>query len=102
MNGLQFKYATTEEILSSLQNFTSLGILEQGVLVGIILFIILSIFYVIPFFLVGESYIFSERERKKKKSMLKQIMTQKEIEDEVEREIQEEEQKRQNQSSEQK
>jgi predicted membrane protein len=53
--------------------------------------IIIAIFFVIPFLFATKSYIFSEREKKKRKSMLTQIMTQKEIEDEVEREIREEE-----------
>lgn len=55
--------------------------------------IIFSVLYIIPFFFVSKAYIFSEREKRKKRSMLKQIMTQKEIEDAVEKEIQEEEQK---------
>lgn len=92
---LQFKYGTVESILSSLHPFLSLGGIGEGVLIALILIIVLSILFFIPFFLAGESYIFVEREKKKKKSMLKQIMTQKEIEDEVEREIQLEEQKRQ-------
>jgi hypothetical protein len=53
----------------------------------------LTILYAIPFFIAGKSYIFSERERLKKKSMLQQIMLQKQIEEEVEREIKEEESK---------
>ncbi len=71
--------------------FTKMDIIGQILFIAIIISFILFIFYIIPFFFAWKSYIFSEREKRRKRSMLNQIMTQKEIEDEVEREIREEE-----------
>ena len=91
MNPTQFTYTKSEEILSVFSPFIELSLFWQILFIALILILIIFVFYAIPFFISGKSYIFSERERLKKKSMLKQIMLQREIEEEVEREIKEEE-----------
>jgi Na+/melibiose symporter-like transporter len=91
----QFTYSSMSEILSSLTPFVSMGIVGKGVFTFLLLMIVLSVLYIVPFLFAGKSYIFAEREKKKRKSMLNQIMTQKEIEDQVEREIREEETRKQ-------
>lgn len=94
MQGFEYKYKSSEEIVEQMPHLGDFGPVEFGILGGVSFTVISLIFLIIPQ-LFKMKYSFVEvREKRKKKQMLHQIMIQKEIETQIEDEIKHDEETR--------
>lgn len=86
-------YYTPKQILENINLISSFGAIEFTVLFSSILIFSLLIFYILPSLGVFVKYIKKEKEKRKKKILLKKIILQKEIEDSIMKEVEIEDKK---------
>lgn len=93
MNELQYTYLDSSQVLSYIMGIKDFSMWEFLILGWAILGVLVLVFYIIPIYyiLVDDRKI--GKEKKKRKTLLEQIMLQKEIEEEIENEIKEQEEK---------
>ncbi len=82
-----YKYLTFSEIVNSITLITQYSYTQYAIFVFVILFVMSSIFFIIPSFNIYSAYRKKEKEKEKKKEFIKQIAMQKDINDEIEKEL---------------
>lgn len=93
MNELQYTYLDSSQVLSYITGIKDFTLLEFIILIWLVIGVIVFVFYIIPIFYILVDDRKNEKEKRRKKSLLEQIMLQKEIENEIENEIKEQEER---------
>lgn len=93
MNELQYTYLDSSEVLSFIIKIKDFSLFQYLILLWVVIGLFVLVFYIIPIYyiLIDDRKI--GKEKRKRKSLLEQIMLQKEIEEEIENEIKEQEEK---------
>lgn len=100
MNELQYTYLDSSQVLSYIMGIKDFSMWEYLVLGWVIFGVLMLVFYIIPIYYILIDDRKVEKEKRRRKSLLEQIMLQKEIEEEIENEIKEQEEKLLNQKKE--
>lgn len=87
MIGFSYIYKTSDEVLESVSYISSMWIFDIIWVLLCIIGVIGFIFFIIPGSIIIYEYHQEKMAKKNKKSLLTQILLQKEIEDEVEKEV---------------
>lgn len=87
MVGFEYEYTTSSDIMNSIKLLTEYSIQEYVLLVISIIILISFIYYIIPILNISFNYMRNEKEKEKRKLLIKQIATQKNINDEIEKEL---------------
>jgi len=86
-----YKYNPVEKVINDVRVLSDFNFIEQVIFFSSIIWIIFLIQYFLPFIFIIHKYRMEEKEKNKKRLLLKQIVLQKDIENEIEKEIEEEE-----------
>ena len=83
----EYKYTSSSDIINNFKLLTEYSILEYTILIVLLIILISMIYYIIP--IINTYIIFrkKEKEKYKRKEMIKQIVMQKDINDEIEKEL---------------
>jgi hypothetical protein len=83
----EYKYTTSAEIFKNIKLLSEYSINEYAILIGLIIFIILLIYYLLPLYSIKKQLNNENKKIEKKKEVLRLIMIQKEINEEMEKEL---------------
>ncbi len=83
----EYKYTTSNVIINNIKLLLDYSIIEYSILVGLIVLLILTIYYVIPIINIILDHKKINKELNKKKQMLKLILIQNKINEEIEKEV---------------
>lgn len=83
----EYKYTTSSEIINNIKLLTEYTILEYSVLAGLLILIIISIYFIIPTLNIIRKYKSKEKEKNKKAELLRLIVIQANINEEIEKEL---------------
>lgn len=83
----EYKYVTSTDIMKNIKLLTEYTPLEYSLLIGTIILLIVTIYYLVPTFNIYIKYNDKEEEKINRKKMIKQIAMQKDINDEIEKEL---------------
>jgi len=87
MIGFSYIYKTSDEVLESVSYISSMWLFDILWVLICLIGVIAFIFFIIPSSIIIHEYHQEKKAKKSKKSLLTQILLQKEIEDEVEKEV---------------
>ncbi len=85
--GFEYTYKDSNEVIAAIQSISEFSGFEFILLSIIVLLIAVCIYYLFPIIYLVKKFFDRQKEKAKRKLMLKQISTQREIEDEIESEI---------------
>jgi len=83
----EYKYITFKEILNNITLFSEFWLLEFLILFFIAAFLIIFLYYLIPWISIIKAHKKQESAKNNKSKLIKQILMQKQIEEEIEKEI---------------
>jgi len=83
----EYKYTTSNEIINNIKLLLDYSIIEYSILAGLIILLILTIYYTIPIINIILDNNKINKNLNKKKQMLKLILIQNKINDEIEKEV---------------
>ena len=83
----EYKYTWTTEIFNNINIINEYSIFEYSLLAGLILLLILNIYYIIPSVNLYLKFRDKEKSKDLRKQMIKQIAMQKDINDVIEKEL---------------
>ncbi len=81
----EYKYVTSTDIIKNIKLLTEYSIYEYALLIGAIVLLVITIYYLIPIFNIYIKYNEKESSIVNRKKMIKQIVMQKDINDEIEK-----------------
>ncbi len=87
--GFEYNYKDSSEIIASIEAISSFSVFEMSILAALLIFVCVGIYYLFPIIFLTKKYMDRQKEKAKRKIMLKQISMQRTIEDEIEAEIEE-------------
>lgn len=87
MNGFEYKYNTPNDILQNILLLQEKSPIELGVFLGIFIWFVLMILYIIPMINIFFAEFTKRMAMKKKKDFIRQIAIRKDIEDQILQEI---------------
>lgn len=87
MNGFEYKYNTPNDILQNILLLQEKSLIELGVFLGIFIWFVLMILYIIPMINIFFAELTKRMAMKKKKDFIRQIAIRKDIEDQILQEI---------------
>lgn len=87
MNGFEYKYNTPNDILQNILLLQEKSPIELGVFLGIFIWFVLMILYIIPMINIFFTEFTKRMAMKKKKDFIRQIAIRKDIEDQILQEI---------------
>ena len=85
--GFEYSYKPSNEIIAYIERLSEFSSFELGLLGFIVIFVCIWVYYLFPLLYILKKYWDRQREKAKRKIMLKQISMQRTIEDEIEAEI---------------
>ena len=83
----EYKYTWTTEIFNNINIINEYSIFEYSLLAGLILLLILNIYYIIPSISLYLKFRDKEKSKDIRKQIIKQIAMQKDINDVIEKEL---------------
>lgn len=83
----EYKYVTSTDIIKNIKLLTEYSIYDYTLLIGAIVLLVITIYYLIPIFNIYIKYNEKEAAIVSRKKMIKQIVMQKDINDEIEKEL---------------
>jgi cytochrome c oxidase assembly protein Cox11 len=83
----EYKYTTASEIIKNIKLLVDYSIIEYSILAILVIFLILSIYYLVPLINIIRNQNKINKEINKKKEMLKTILIQNKINEEIEKEV---------------
>jgi len=85
--GFEYTYKENSDIIAAIAKISEFSEVQFIILGAIIIFISVGVYYLFPIIYLIKKFFDRQKEKAKRKFMLKQISTQREIEDEIEAEI---------------
>lgn len=82
-----YNYTSSSDIIKEIKVFGNFSEIEFAILLVWIILLVSFIFYIIPLLNIYYTFIKKEKEKKKRRVLIKQIATQKDINDEIEKEL---------------
>lgn len=82
-----YKYTSSSDIIKNIPLLSEYTNIQFVILVVSIILLISAIFYFVPYVNIYYTFIKKQREKEKRKEMIKQIAMQKDINDEIEKEL---------------
>ena len=83
----EYEYTSSSDIINNFRLLTEYSLLEYIILIMLIIILISMVYYIIPLINIYLIYRRKEKEKGKRKEMIKQIVMQKDINDEIEKEL---------------
>ncbi len=87
MLGFEYIYTSPADIMQRIYAMSEYSPVSYGVIVFLCIVFIGNVYYVFPYLNILKTYLLKEREKRKRKNLIKQISMQKDIESEIESEI---------------
>lgn len=87
MLGFEYIYTSPGEIMQWLYAMNEYSLLSYTAIVFLCLMYVWGVYFLFPYLYVLQNYYFREREKRRKKEMIRQIALQKDIEFEIENEM---------------
>lgn len=87
MVGFEYQYLSSREIIKNLKLLLEYSIIEYIILISLIIFFIITIYYIIPSINIFLKYRQEKKNKLMRKRFIKQIALQKDINDEIEKEL---------------
>ncbi|QFR39538.1 hypothetical protein A9Q91_04935 [Candidatus Gracilibacteria bacterium 28_42_T64] len=87
MIGFEYKYVKAIDIINNILLVPKDSVIEYSIITIIFIFFLVSLYYIIPFVNIWREHLQNEKEKKRKKFLLKQIILQKDMEAEIEKEL---------------
>ena len=83
----EYKYVSAIDIINSIILTPKDSLIAYTIISTIFIFFLVSLYYIIPYVNIGREHLQNEKEKKRKKILLKQIILQKDMEAEIEKEL---------------
>jgi hypothetical protein len=83
----EYKYTTSNEVINNIKLVLDYSVIEYSILAGLIIFLILLIYYILPSINIYRDQKQINKKINKKKEMLKLILIQNKINEEIEKEL---------------
>jgi len=87
MNWYEYIYNSPKYIINNIKLVSEFWLIEYLILILIIFLFIILIYYIIPYICILIEYIKKEKDKAKRKKLIKTIIIQKDLNDEIEKDL---------------